>query len=136
MTVAADNEPDALRGLRILVVEDEMMIAMLLEDALNDLGCVVIGPVGRLPEAIRLAESAVIDCALLDLNVDGDEVYPAAEKLAERDIPFAFITGYRASHLKEPYRDQPILQKPFTVPKLEQVLRAWVRTIPGWRSDI
>jgi CheY-like chemotaxis protein len=126
VTVAADNQSDALRGLRILVVEDEMMVAMLLEGILKDFGCVVIGPAGRLPEAIRLAESEVIDGALLDLNIDGDEVYAAAEKLAERDIPFAFITGYRAKHLKELYRDRPVLQKPFTIPQLERVLRGWV----------
>jgi CheY-like chemotaxis protein len=131
MTVAADNQADALRGLRILLVEDEMMVAMMLEDALNSFGCVVIGPAGRLLEAIRLAEAEAIDGALLDLNIDGDEVYAAAKKLAERDIPFAFITGYRASHLREPYRDRPILQKPFTVPQLEQVLRAWVRVVPA-----
>jgi CheY-like chemotaxis protein len=131
MTVAADNQADALRGLRILLVEDEMMVAMMLEDALNSFGCVVIGPAGRLPEAIRLAEAEAIDGALLDLNIDGDEVYAAAEKLAERDIPFVFITGYRANHIKEPYRDRPILQKPFTVPQLEMVLRAWVRVVPA-----
>jgi CheY-like chemotaxis protein len=131
MTGGADGAPDALEGLRILLVEDEMMIAMLLKGALNDLGCVVIGPAGRLPEAIRLAEAEAIDGALLDLNIDGDEVYAAAGKLAERGIPFAFITGYRANHLKEPYIDRPILQKPFTAPQLEKVLRALVRDIPA-----
>lgn len=118
----AAGTPNALRGLRILVVEDEMTIAMLLEDMLVELGCVVVGPVARLSQAVHLAMEESIDGALLDLNVAGAEVYAAADKLAARDIPFAFVTGYGTGHLKEPYRQRPSLQKPFRRHQLERVL--------------
>jgi len=100
-------------GLRVLVVEDEMMVALLLEDMIADLGYRVVGPVTRLGKALDVASREAIDVAILDINVDGSEVYPVAEALAARHIPFAFVTGYGREGLREPYRGTPTLAKPF-----------------------
>lgn len=100
-------------GLRVLVVEDEIMVALLLQDMITDLGHRVVGPVGRLGKALEMATSEAIDMAILDVNLDGEEVYPVADALAARHIPFAFVTGYGRDGLREPYCASPILAKPF-----------------------
>ena len=124
MTMNDDPLPDPLlRGARILLVEDEMLVSMLLEDLLTDLGCEVVGPVAQLGRAVDLATVASFDAALLDLNVDGTEVYPVAHILAERGIPFAFVTGYGASRVTKDYRERPVLQKPFHHAALARILR-------------
>lgn len=98
---------------RILLVEDEMLVAMLLEDMLAEAGHTLIGPLARVDQAIEAARQETIDLAILDVNVGGDEVYPVAKALAARNIPFAFATGYGAHGLLEPWQDRPTLQKPF-----------------------
>ena len=107
---------------RILLVEDEMVIALLLEDLLVVLGYEVVGPVGRLREALAMAESEAPDAALLDVNLNGEKVYPVANSLAARNIPFVFLTGYGAAGIPAPYRDRPTLQKPFRRQDLSAVL--------------
>jgi DNA-binding response OmpR family regulator len=82
-----------LDGLRVLVVEDEMMVSMLIEDMLSDLGCEVIGPASRLDEAIALANESELDCAVLDVNLGGQPIFPLADLLREKGAPFAFATG-------------------------------------------
>src|SRR5271165_2043073 len=79
---------------RVLLVEDEAMIAMLIEDMLADLGCDVVATAGQLGEAVSLARSGSFDLAFLDLNLRGVPSYPVAQALRERGIPFAFVTGY------------------------------------------
>ena len=111
-------------GLRILVVEDEVAIAMLLEDMLLDLGAEIVGPAGRLSEAMALAESEAFDFAIVDVNVAGDPVYPVADILARRGIRLAFSTGYGADGIEPAWRDRPVLQKPFSQGDLERVLSA------------
>lgn len=111
-----------LAGKRILVVEDEAAIAMLLEDMLEDLGCTIVGPVGNLAEADALARADGIDLALLDVNVAGQPIYPVVRTLAERGVPFVFSTGYGSSGIDELYRGSPILPKPFRLNDLEQKL--------------
>lgn len=98
---------------RILLVEDEMLVAMLLEDMLCEAGHTIVGPMARIGQAVEAARSGAIDLAILDVNVGGEEVYPVAEALAARDIPFAFATGYGAHGLREPWQERPTLQKPF-----------------------
>lgn len=98
---------------RILLVEDEMLVAMLLEDMLSEAGHTIIGPMARIDQALEAARKETIDLAILDVNVGGDEVYPVAEALAAREIPFAFATGYGAHGLREPWQERPTLQKPF-----------------------
>jgi CheY-like chemotaxis protein len=111
-TAASPGHADGPAGLRLLVVEDEMLLAMALGDMLADLGCEVIGPVARVAEAVRLAGSGRMDGAILDVNIAGVEVYPVAQELARRGIPFIFLTGYSADKLSPEWRDRPLLQKP------------------------
>ncbi len=115
----------SLAGKRILVVEDEAMIWMLIEDSLVEHGCRAIGPLSRIDEALRAAETEAVDAALLDLNLAGKSSYPVADTLIRRGIPFGFLTGYGEAGLNEAYRQRPVLQKPFT----ERTLMALVSSL-------
>jgi CheY-like chemotaxis protein len=103
----------SLTGKRILVVEDELLIAMVIEAVLADEACEVVGPIGRLDAALQAAEAEMLDAALLDVNVEGEVVFPVADILARRGIPFAFVTGYGSGRVPAPYRDRPVLTKPY-----------------------
>lgn len=107
---------------RVFVVEDELMIQMLLEDMLSELGYSVAAVAGRIEEAISLARDADFDLAILDVNLDGQPVYPIAEILAGRGLPFVFSTGQESSELEARFRDRPILQKPFEIDGLGRTL--------------
>ena len=113
-----------LIGKRILVVEDEFLVAMLIEDALTDAGCIVVGPFSRVPEARVAAEQHAVDFALLDVNVAGEKVFPVAEALEARGIPFLFLTGYGAVALPKDRPDWEACAKPFDpgnlIARLEQ----------------
>jgi len=111
-----------LAGLRVLVVEDEMMVSMLIEDMLSDLGCVVVGPASRLEEALDLAKASELDCAVLDVNLGGQPIFPLADLLRERGRPFAFATGYGDAGLRDVDKGTPVLQKPFREGDLARVL--------------
>ncbi|ODT86977.1 response regulator [Phenylobacterium sp. SCN 70-31] len=111
-----------LQGLRVLVVEDEMMVSMLIEDMLADLGCVVVGPAARLEEAIDLANRAELDCAVLDVNLGGQPIFPLADLLRAKGAPFAFATGYGDAGLRDVDKGSPVLQKPFREGDLARVL--------------
>lgn len=107
------DENAALAGKRIMVVEDEAMIWMLIEDCLVDHGCTPVGPLSRVEDALRAAEGETVDAALLDVNLVGVPVYPVADVLARRGIPYGFLTGYGEVGLREAYRARPVLKKPF-----------------------
>ncbi len=111
-----------LAGLRVLVVEDEMMVSMLIEDMLEDLGCKVVGPASRLDEAMALAAEAELDCAVLDVNLGGQSIFPLADFLRAKGAPFAFATGYGDAGLREADKGSPVLQKPFREADLARVL--------------
>ncbi|KAB0266547.1 response regulator [Microvirga brassicacearum] len=111
-----------LTGLRVLVVEDEAAISLLLEDMLLDFGCQVIGPAARLAAALETLAREKVDLAILDVNVAGEPIYPVAEALAQRAIPFVFSTGYGSAGIRDAYRDRPVLQKPFAQNDLKQKL--------------
>ena len=100
------------------MVEDETLVAMLLEDMLLDLGCEVVWTAHRVDHAVDLVAETAPDAGVLDVNIAGDEVYPVAEALAVRKIPFIFTTGYGTRGLRDPWRDRPIVQKPFQVEHL------------------
>jgi CheY-like chemotaxis protein len=100
-------------GHRVLLVEDEAMIAMLVEDMSEDLGHELVTVATRLEEALTAARNEAVDLAILDLNLGGVLTYPAADVLAERGIPFIFATGDGSGGLKEAYSTRPALQKPF-----------------------
>jgi two-component SAPR family response regulator len=108
-------------GLRVLVVEDENLIALLLEDMLAELGHTVIGPVARVEKALDIVQREEIDLAILDVNINGEEAYPIADALAARDVPFFFSSGYGKMNLGAPHRDRPTLQKPFQRHDLEKL---------------
>ena len=106
---------DALAGLRLLVVEDEALVAMLIEDALLDLGCEVVGPAGTVRAALRFAAAArgELDGALLDVNLGGEKVYPVADVLAKAGVPFLFVSGYGAAGLDAAHSGATVVKKPF-----------------------
>ncbi|HYC18708.1 MAG TPA: response regulator [Pseudolabrys sp.] len=107
---------------RILVVEDEYLIRMLLEDMLEELGYAVAAAVGTIAEAREIATDGEFNAAILDVNLDGQEIYPIADILAKRALPFVFVTGYGERSLPEPYRGRPALQKPFQAEQLKRTL--------------
>jgi CheY-like chemotaxis protein len=109
-------------GLRVLLVEDETVIAIMLEEMLAEFGHEVVGTVARLDKAMELARREAFDVAILDVNLNGKEVYPVAETLAARGIPFVFATGYGSGGLRADYRQRPTLPKPFLRSDLRQVL--------------
>src|SRR5215468_6957407 len=117
--------PDAeLTAKRILVVEDELMIRMLLEDMLSELGYTVTAEAARIDEALEAAKSAEFDVAILDVNLNGQTIAPVAEALAARGTPFVFATGYGERGLPEAYRDRPTLKKPFQMDGLSRMLES------------
>jgi len=111
-----------LRGLRVLVVEDEALVSMLLEDSLAEIGCETVSIVASLPEALDKAATLAIDAVVLDVNLNGEQTFPVAELLIERRIPFIFSTGYGAAGIPESLNNVPVLQKPFQERDLEQAL--------------
>ena len=120
------NDNSNLTGLKVLVVEDEMLVSMLVEDMLSDLGCTVVGPAAELEEAMSLARSADIDLALLDVNLGGKPIFPVADALKARGVPFAFASGYGEAGLSEDHRGAAVLQKPFREADLAKALRELV----------
>ncbi|MGE3149545.1 MAG: response regulator [Pseudorhodoplanes sp.] len=107
---------------RVLVVEDELMIRILLQDMLGELGYTVAGAAGHYEEAEALAADAAFDVAILDVNINGRDIYPVAETIAGRGLPFVFATGYGERGLPERYRLHPTLQKPFKIEGLQKTL--------------
>ena len=118
---------DSLAGCRVLVVEDETLIAVEIEETLRELGCVVVGAVGKLDAALRLAAEEALDAAILDVAIRGGHVFPVAERLLARGVPFVLASGYGDWALPETLRDQPRLTKPFTRHDLEQQVRRLCR---------
>ena len=108
-----------LTNRRILVVEDDLAIAVLIEEALQDLGCVVVGPVGKLDVALRLAGGEALDGAILDVTIRGGQIFPVAQRLQARGIPFVLASGYGDWALPEAFRNQPRLTKPFRIQELK-----------------
>jgi DNA-binding response OmpR family regulator len=109
-------------GRRVLVVEDEAMIAMMLEDMLADLGHTVVAIAGRLDTALDIARETDADFAILDVNLSGQSSFPVAQVLIERGLPFVFATGYGGLGVEAPFRNAPTLQKPFELRDLCQAL--------------
>lgn len=107
---------------RVLVIEDEILISMLLEDMLADLGHEIAGVVPRLGEALTAVKGEAFDVVILDVHLHGQSAYPVADALIERGRPFVFATGYGERGLPEKYRSHPILTKPFARDDLERVL--------------
>jgi CheY-like chemotaxis protein len=118
---------DSLAGCRILVVEDEILIAVMIEETLRSLGCIVVGPVAKLEAALRLACNEALDGAILDVTIRGGQVYPVTEHLLARGIPFVLASGYGDWALPDTLQDQARLTKPFTTHELENHIRLLCR---------
>ena len=118
------SEDIAAAGKRVLVVEDELMIRMLLQDMLADLGHTLAGEAGRIEDAVALAKQGEFDIAILDVNLNGQPISPVVEVLLERGVPFVFATGYGQRGVPEPYRGSPTLQKPFQADALAEAINA------------
>jgi DNA-binding response OmpR family regulator len=103
----------SLAGLRVLVVEDEMLVAIFVETILQEAGCEVIGPISRLNHALKAARENQMDAALLDVDLGGEPVFPVADILSERGVPFVFVTGYGGGGLPTRFKDRPVLTKPY-----------------------
>ena len=109
-----------MEGWRVLVVEDDFLVAQVLMDVLEEAGAVVLGPFGWLDEALDYVtrNGPLIDCAILDLNLHGAKSYPIADALAACNVPFTFATGYGADAVERAYAGYPRCQKPFSTTAL------------------
>ncbi len=122
-----DGEPTACKQLgsvRVFIVEDESLILMLLEDILEDLGCQVAASALNLRQALDSAATTDADVAILDINLNGDPIYPVAEALVGRGVPIIFASGYGATTLPEAWKARPTLPKPFSADQVATALRA------------
>jgi CheY-like chemotaxis protein len=115
---------DETTSKRVLLVEDEAMIRMLLEGMLTDLGHTVAAEAGGIDQALALAKQGDFDIAILDVNLDGETITPVVEILIARGVPFVFASGYGERGVPEPYRGTPTLQKPFQVEALAEAIAA------------
>ncbi|WP_199200662.1 response regulator [Mesorhizobium sp. 113-3-3] len=109
-----------LAGLRVLVVEDEGSVALLIEGMLEDLGCEVAGAVATLAKALNAARTETLDFAVLDVNLAGELVFPVAEILKGRQLPFIFSTGYGRVGVPKTFKDCQVLNKPYTIDVLTE----------------
>jgi CheY-like chemotaxis protein len=109
-------------GKRVLVVEDEPMIRLLLDDMLTELGYSMAAEAGRLDEALTVAKQAEFDLAILDVNLNGEPVTPVVDVLVERRVPFVFVSGYAQRGIPEGHSKTPLLQKPFQAEGLARAL--------------
>jgi CheY-like chemotaxis protein len=114
-----------MKRLRVLLVEDEGLVALMLEDLIEDLGCEVAGSLATVAAALAWIEAGgTADVALLDVNLNGEPVFPVAEALQARGVPFAFATGYGAEHDSR-FKDAPLLGKPIRQERLEALLKSY-----------
>ena len=112
MSMAANDQT------RVLIVEDESLVAMDMAEELRDAGYAVIGPVGFLRKAVEMARAGTFEIALLDVNLRGERVYPVADVLIMRGIPFLFLTGYSAAEMPPRFADRPMMNKPVQIDAL------------------
>ena len=112
-----------LYGLQVFVVEDEMMVSLMLEDMLEDFGCTIAGAAATVDDALsRLQSTLDIDAAILDVHVGGDMIFPVADILVKRGVPFVFSTGHGPADLPRRYPDSRLLNKPYSPEQLASVL--------------
>ena len=108
-------------GNRILLVEDEILVAMMMRDILTEIGFAVVGPFSRLSDAMVAAVHEEIDAGIIDVNLEGNFVYPVAEVLVARQLPFVFVTGYGVESIDARFGHVPIIKKPVQRQVLKQV---------------
>jgi CheY-like chemotaxis protein len=113
---------------RVLLVEDEALVALMIEEMLVELGFNVVASAGQLKRACELATNAVFDLALLDVNLGGEMVFPVARILRIRSIPFLFSTGYGVPSLADEFSEVPAIGKPFSLDQLSQKLQVLLQS--------
>jgi DNA-binding response OmpR family regulator len=119
--------PSELSGRRVLVVEDEFLIASYLADVLREFGAEIVGPAATLQEALLLARTKEPHCAVLDIDLNGDMVFPVADELAEQGTPFVFLSGYTSEYIPTRYLKVARYEKPFkNVPIIQELSRLLV----------
>jgi len=123
----ASGKKEPLKGLKVLVVEDQAPIALQMEDMLVESECEVVGPASRVGQALRLLSDNAVDAAVLDLNIAGELVYPVADALDARGLPYVFATGYSPSDVADRYSHRPVLQKPFSRRVFLEAIRDTIR---------
>ena len=121
-----------LSGRRILVVEDEMLLLLMLEDLIADLGCESVTAASSVDTAIRLIDGQIFDAAVLDMNLNGNSSRPVADALAAHGVPFIFSTGHSTFDLSDGYGDRPMLKKPF---QYEELVEGFTRLLPRCSKD-
>ncbi len=114
---------ELLKGQRVLVVEDNYIMALDLSQMVEELGGAVVGPVGRLAEGLALAQSDGLAAAILDVNLDGEDTFSLADGLLAAHIPVIFATGYDPKMLPERFAKLPRISKPFTTRSVESAVR-------------
>jgi CheY-like chemotaxis protein len=114
-------------GKRVLLAEDEAILAMSAEDVLVRLGCTVVGPAFSAANALELARVELLDAALLDINMGDGASFPVAKVLREKQVPFCFATGYGAAGVPAELSHVPVLQKPYSEEALAQMLSGLMR---------
>ena len=120
-----------LAGVKVVLVEDESAVALVIEDMLQDLGCELVGSVASLARAEQIVRSEPFDIAVLDVNVRGEPVFPIAYSLVERDIPFLFSTGYGQRAIPPDLASHPVITKPFSIETLSAGMLAALVGVPG-----
>jgi CheY-like chemotaxis protein len=116
-----------LTGMLVLIVEDELLVSMVLADLLDEFGCTVAGQAATVSEALdRIETGDDFDAAILDVNIGGDKVFPVADLLIRRGVPFVFSTGYGPADLAQRYPGRPLLHKPYRPEALATVLEGFV----------
>jgi len=115
--------PPSAEPVRILIVEDEFLVALLIEETVRNLGHEVVGPIGDLAEAMRLAESEALSAAILDVHLQhGERVYPVVKILGRRRVPLVLTTAYRDTEIDPDCAGEMLLRKPFDQAELEQCI--------------
>jgi CheY-like chemotaxis protein len=111
-----------LSNERLLVVEDEALVLMMIEDMLADLGCSSVTTAASVENALALIDVNVFDAAMLDMNLNGSDSRPVADALISRDVPFVYCTGNASLDMKDGYPERPVLRKPFQYQQLAAIL--------------
>jgi CheY-like chemotaxis protein len=111
-----------LHGKRILIVEDEAIIAAFAEDMIEELGATVVGPAFSVAQALKLAEASALDAALLDVNVRDESIVPVRDLLRARGVPFVFATGYGAERSRDVTEGSPVVDKPYSKDRIARAL--------------
>ena len=118
----SEQQPADITGLKVLIVEDEALVSMLLEDLLDDLGCKVAGTAASVAKAMEVVDGVELDCAVIDMNLAGESSRPVAEALTAKGVPFIIVSGYGEGGVRQDYPSAVVVGKPFQMEDLRRAL--------------